>query len=174
MHNGFTLLTDHTGQMYLAAVLSLFFMLALSHRFLLLFFVLALPATLAHELTHLFFGWLSNGRPAGFTLVPRRKGGRYVLGAVTCRNVRWYNGLLIGLAPLALLPFAVILFRWRSQSMTAFDLTEIGWVYGITCLTLAALPSWQDMKVALVSSWLLLLLTAAAILLWHLGYFPPY
>ena len=58
------------------------------------------------------FGWLSNGRPAGLQLLPRRSARGYVLGSVTCNNVRWYNGLFIGLAPLALLPFALLLFRW--------------------------------------------------------------
>lgn len=159
------------AQAYLGALLAVVLLLALSRRLLRVFFVLAFPATLAHELTHLVFGWLSNGRPAGLSLLPRRSGRGYVLGCVTCNNVRWYNGLLIGLAPLALLPFAILLFRWRSQSLTAFDLTEAGWVYGIACLTLAALPSWQDLKVALASSWLLLLV-ALAIALWQLGYFP--
>lgn len=160
---------------YLAAILSVVVLLALSRRFLPLLFVLALPATLAHELTHLILGWLSHGQPAGFTLIPRRKGNHYVLGSVTCRNVRWYNGLLIGLAPLALLPFAVILFRWRTQTLAGFDVSEILWVYATACLALAALPSWQDIKVALVSSWLLLLLAAIVIGLWQSGYLhlPP-
>jgi hypothetical protein len=157
---------------YLAAVLGMVLLLAVSRRLLLLFFVLALPATLAHELTHLIFGWLSNGKPAGLSLRPRRKGRSLVLGSVTCHNVRWYNGLFIGLAPLALLPFAALMFRWRSQSVTTFDLSEVGWVYAVACFTLAALPSWQDLKVALAPSWLLLLLAALAVVLWTSGYLP--
>jgi len=162
-----------TAPYYLAAIIGVVLLLALSRRFLPMFFILALPATLAHELTHLILGWLSHGQPSGFSLLPRRKGSHYVLGTVTCRNVRWYNGLLIGLAPLALLPFTVILFRWRTQSVTTFDLSEAGWVYATACLALATLPSWQDIKVAMTSSWLLLLLVAVAITFWQLDYFPP-
>lgn len=165
------LFAANQAPLYFGALLAVVVVLAVSRRLLLLFFALALPATLAHELMHLAFGWLSNGRPSGFSLLPRRKGRGYVLGSVTCNNVRWYNGLFIGLAPLALLPFAALLFRWRSQSLIGFDFTEAGWVYATACLTLAALPSWQDLKVALASSWLLLLV-ALAITLWQLKLLP--
>jgi len=159
-----SILNTHTGQLYLAAVLGLMLLLALSRRFGLVFFAAAFPATLAHELSHLLFGVLANGRPSGIRLWPRRSARGYVLGSVTCNNVRWYNGWLIGLAPLALLPFAVLLLRWRVHSTPVVALAELVWVYGIASLTLAALPSWQDLRIALASSGLLLALAAAAVL----------
>ena len=39
------------------------------------FSLLVLPGTFAHEACHLVLGLLLNGRPAGFNLLPRRKGG---------------------------------------------------------------------------------------------------
>jgi hypothetical protein len=164
------LLADRPGQFYLAVVLALIVLLALGRRLGPVFFITAFPATLAHELTHLVFGWLSNGRPAGLRLLPRRSARGYVLGSVTCNNVRWYNGLFIGLAPLALLPFALLLFRWRVHTAAAMEAAELAWVYAIACLALAALPSWQDLRVAFASSWLLLLMALSAAG-WHFGWF---
>lgn len=163
------LLAGRPGQYYLAAVVALIALLGLGRRLGLVFFITAFPATVAHELMHFVFGWLSYGQPAGVRLWPRRGARGYVLGSVTCHNVRWYNGLVIGLAPLALLPFTALLFRWRVQSAPAVELAELGWVYAVASLTLAALPSWQDLRVALASSWLLLLAALAA-LAWHLGW----
>jgi hypothetical protein len=158
-----TILDTRTGQFYLTTVLGLMLVLGLSRRFGLVFFAAAFPATLAHELSHLLFGMLANGRPSGMRLWPRRSTRGYVLGSVTCNNVRWYNGWLIGLAPLALLPFAVLLLRWRVHSAPAVALAELAWAYGIASLTLAALPSWQDVRIALASSGVLLALLAAAV-----------
>jgi hypothetical protein len=158
-----TILDTRTGQLYLATVLGLMLALGLSRRFGLVFFAAAFPATLAHELVHLLFSLLANGRPSSMRLWPRRSTRGYVLGSVTCNNVRWYNGWLIGLAPLALLPFAVLLLRWRVHSAPAVALAELAWAYGIASLTLAALPSWQDVRIALASSGVLLALLAAAV-----------
>lgn len=160
-----SILYERTGQLYLTAVLGRMLLLGLSRRYGLVFFVMAFPATFAHELMHLVFGWLSNGQPSSMRLWPRRSARGYVLGSVTCNNIRWYNGLLIGLAPLVLLPFALLLFRWRAQSIPGPELPELGWVYAVAILTLAALPSWQDLRVALASSWLLLILLAGIALI---------
>lgn len=156
------ILQDQGGRLYLAAVLGLILLLGLSRRFGAVFFLAAFPATLAHELSHLLLGWLANGRPVAVRLWPRRGAGGYVLGSVTCQNVRWYNGWLIGLAPLILMPFAWLLLRWRVHSAPGMDPAELAWVYAIASLVLAALPSWQDLRVALASSGLLALLLAAA------------
>jgi len=158
-----TILNTNTGRLYLAAVLGLMLVLGLSRRFGPVFFAAAFPATLAHELSHLLFSVLANGRPSGMRLWPRRGARGYVLGSVTCNNVRWYNGWLIGLAPLALLPFAVLLLRWRVHSAPAVALAELVWAYGIASLTLAALPSWQDLRIAFTSSGLMLVLAAVAV-----------
>ena len=157
------LIANRPGQLYLLAVVVLLALLATGRRFGLVFFVTALPATVAHELTHLVFGWLTNGQPSSLRLLPRRSARGYVLGSVTCNNVRWYNGLFIGLAPLSLLPFTALLFRWRVQSVPTLDLAELGWAYGIASLALAALPSWQDLRIAATASWAILLVTIGTV-----------
>lgn len=151
--------------LYLVAVLITVGIMQAARHAGLLFFLAAWPATFAHELTHLLLGWLTNGQPSGLHLWPRRGARGYVLGAVTCNNVRWYNGLLIGLAPLLLLPLAALLFGWRLQRGPVLDAPEALWVYGIASLLLAALPSFQDLRVAAASSWLLLVLSAAGLLI---------
>lgn len=154
---------------YFGAVLALIVLLGVTRRLGLLFFVAAFPATVAHEVAHLLIGLLTNGQPAGLRLWPRRSTRGYVLGSVTCNNVRWYNGLFIGLAPLTLLPLAAVLLGWRMRQHPALAPIEAIWVYAIASLVLAALPSWQDLKIALASSWLLLAV-GTAIAAWYLGF----
>jgi uncharacterized membrane protein YczE len=157
-------LASATGERHLLVVAAMLVLLLVSRRLGMLFFVTAFPATLAHELTHLVVGLLTYGQPSGLRLIPLRRDRGYALGSVTCRNVRWYNGLFIGLAPLLLLPLALILLLARVRSGAAFDAAELGWSYAVACLTYASLPSWQDLRVAIASSWLILalLLVAAA------------
>ncbi len=143
---------------YLAAVAAILLLLIASRRLGPLFLVSSFPVTVAHEFTHLLAGLVSNGRPSQLRLLPRRSANGYVLGSVTCSNVRWYNGLVIGLAPLLLLPVAVALVLWRTHTGARLALAELPWLYLIACLAYASLPSWQDLRVAAASSWLLLVL----------------
>ncbi len=136
-------------------------LLIASRRFGALFLVTSFPVTVAHELTHLLAGLVSNGRPSQLRLLPHRSATGYVLGSVTCSNVRWYNGLIIGLAPLLLLPLAAALLLWRTRAGADVAITELPWLYLIACLAYASLPSWQDLRVAATSSWLLLVLAGA-------------
>lgn len=167
-----SLLQDSTTRSYFGAVLAIILLLGLARRLGLLFFVAAFPATLAHEVTHLLIGFLTNGQPSGLHLLPRRGARGYVLGSVTCNNVRWYNGLFIGLAPVTLLPLALVLLTWRVRQQPSLTPVEATWAYGIASLALAALPSWQDLRIALASSWLLLTL-AAAVAAWCFGLIAP-
>jgi hypothetical protein len=146
---------------YLAAVAAVMLLLVASRRLGALFLVSSFPVTIAHELTHLLTGLVTNGRPSQLRLLPRRSANGYVLGSVTCSNVRWYNGLVIGLAPLLLLPVATALLLWRTRNGAGLTLTELPWLYLIACLAYASLPSWQDLRVAAASSWLLFVLAGA-------------
>ena len=158
-------LTGTSGQLYVLAVLTILALLLLSRRLGVVYFVTTFPVTLAHELMHLLLGFVTHGQPCGFRVWPRRAANGYVLGSVSCRNVRWYNGLFIGLAPMLLLPCALGLLSWRLHTAPALNVNEAGWAYAVACLAYASLPSWQDMRVALASSWLLLTVIASAVLL---------
>lgn len=60
----------------------------------------------AHELSHLLIGLVFLARPVSFSVIPRRStdGAGWRLGAVGFTRLRWWNQLLVGLAPLVLLP----------------------------------------------------------------------
>ena len=150
----FAALTSTPGQLYALAVIAILTLLLLTRRLGVIYFVTTFPVTLAHELMHLLLGFLTYGQPCGFRVWPRRAARGYVLGSVSCRNVRWYNGLFIGLAPVLLLPCALALLIWRLHAVPEVNATEAVWAYAVACLTYASLPSWQDIRVALASSWL--------------------
>lgn len=150
--------------LYLAAVTAVMLLLVATRRLGALFLLTSFPVTVAHELTHLLAGLLSNGRPSQLRLLPRRSADGYVLGSVTCSNVRWYNGLVIGLAPLLLLPAAAALLLWRIRTGAGVALAELPWLYLIACLAYASLPSWQDLRVAAASSWLLIALAGGLLI----------
>lgn len=154
-------LTDIHGQLYALAVIAILVLLLLTRRLGALYFVTTFPVTLAHELMHLLLGFITLGRPCGFRVWPRRSAGGYVLGSVSCRNVRWYNGLFIGLAPVLMLPLALALLAWRLRAQPQANAAEAAWAYAVACLMYASLPSWQDLRVVLASSWLLIAALAA-------------
>jgi hypothetical protein len=156
-------LTSANGQLYTLAVMVMLGLLLLTRRLGVIYFVTTFPVTLAHELMHLLLGFLTYGQPCRFRVWPRRSAGGYVLGSVTCRNVRWYNGLFIGFAPMLLLPFALTLLIWRLHAQPDMNPVEATWVYAVACLTYASLPSWQDIRVALASSWLLIVVLAGIV-----------
>jgi len=145
---------------FLAAVVVMLGLLHWMRRFFLVFAVLVLPGTLAHECCHLVLGLLLNGEPAGFNLLPQRgRDGRgWEMGSVSFRNLTWYNAFFIGMAPLLLLPAAYALVRWRLGLQPRLDGWELLAVYLIANLVYAALPSWQDLRIAARSpiGWLLL------------------
>lgn len=152
----FAALTNTSGQLYALAVIGILVLLLLTRRLGAVYFVTTFPVTLAHELTHLLLGFVTHGQPCGFRVWPRRSTNGYVLGSVSCRNVRWYNGLFIGFAPVLLLPCALALLIWRLRALPEANAVEAAWAYAVACLTYASLPSWQDIRVALASSWLLI------------------
>jgi hypothetical protein len=143
---------------YLAGMAAALWLLNQARRSFWLFSLLALPGTFCHELCHWVLGHLLHGRPVGFTVLPRREGRGWVLGAVALANLRWYNAFFIGLAPLLLLPAAYGLFLWQLGQHRAFGWSEAGMVYLLANLVFGALPSWQDLRMAARSpvGWLLL------------------
>lgn len=147
-----------TAAVLLAGTTAVLVLMRLVRRSFWAFSLLALPGTVCHELCHWIMGHLLGGRPVRFTVVPRREGRGYVLGAVAMANLRWYNAFFIGLAPLLLLPVAWGLFRWRLAGAPTLGWPEAALVFLLANLLGAALPSGQDLRIAARSpvGWLLL------------------
>lgn len=162
--SSYEILYTMRGVLYTGAVLGLLGVILALRRLMPVFFLAVFPATVMHEFMHLGAALMLNGKPTGFRFVPRRSSDGYVLGAVCCANVRWYNGLFIGLAPLVLLAVAVALLAWRTRGYVAINGNEVLWAYAIACILYAAIPSWRDIKVALASLWLLVTLS---VVVWY-------
>lgn len=128
--------------------------------------LLALPGTFCHELAHWLVGLVLGARPGRFSLWPRRVPGGFVLGSVSFRNLRWYNAFFVGIAPLGLLPAAWGLFLLRLGGRARLGWREAAVVFLLGNLVFAALPSWQDLRIAARSPVGWLLLAGGAAWLW--------
>jgi len=153
--------------LYLAAMASVLWVLNQAKRSFWLCSLLALPGTICHEACHWLVGKLLRGEPVRFTVIPRREGRGFVLGSVTFKNLRWYNAFFVGLAPLALLPLAYGLLLWRLGRHPQLAWSEAVVVFLLANLVFAALPSWQDLKIAARSPVGWLLLGAALVVGWN-------
>ena len=108
-----------------------------------------LPGVVLHELAHLLTGILLRAEPAGFSLIPQRRGnGRWTLGSVTFRRVTAFNAVPIAFAPLGLVPLAYYVYlSWFDWLPVTLSNTLL--LYAAVFLPVCnALPSRQDARVA--------------------------
>ena len=125
------------------------------------FFVFQLAGTLCHELAHLIAGFVTGARPASFTVMPKRVGRRWELGAVVLTRVTWYNA-----APAALAPLLLILLPWWVAVLRTRPGWHIEWIDAALAFLLApqffaCWPSNADWKIAM-RSWPVLFIAALA------------
>jgi len=129
-----------------------------------LYFFLFLPGILIHEVSHYIVAVLLRARPSKFSLWPKAKRGRVVLGSVEIRKADPLAHSLIGVAPLVVGSLAVwfiaqflqfdrlglalaqgdldILFRALAQSLATPDFWL--WLYLLFAISNAMLPSPAD------------------------------
>lgn len=115
------------------------------------FFSLAsLPGTVGHELLHFLVGTLTLARPVRVSLVPKfHRDGSATLGYVMFANVRWYNALWVGLAPLLALPAALWLVYVRAAQLPPVAPAELAWSYVAASLAYSCLPSKADLDIVM-------------------------
>jgi hypothetical protein len=110
-----------------------------------------LPGTLVHEICHLVAALLFNGKPSRFSIIPKKEAdGSLTLGHVTINNLRWYNGVLIGMAPLVI-SLTMLLLAPNHWSIGRLGLRDyLFWMVAALLLP-SSIPSKVDFKVAATS-----------------------
>lgn len=127
---------------------------------LLVFSILSLPGTFAHEMMHWLTGFFANAQPCGINLIPSRVGNSYVLGSVSFRNISWYNGWIVGLSPILLLPGAYFIAVLHER--LGWSIIDVTLLYLAAQLLMSCIPSTQDIKIAFTKSWWILILLILA------------
>ena len=116
--------------------------------------LISLAATVLHEACHWLVGLLLNAQPRSVTLIPKRQGGHWVLGAVSFANLKLWNAAFVALAPLAMLPLGAWAFQaWMVPALAAGDYPS--WAlagYIVACCLFGGLPSGTDIRIGAVST----------------------
>jgi hypothetical protein len=138
-----------------------------------------LPGTFLHELAHLVVAFITGGKPAGFSIIPRRTVGIttdgsprrvWVLGSVTITNPSVLAAFPSGFAPFLLLPFAWFLYReWFVWFPSDLPHTLLMYIVVVVCCG-SSLPSAQDVAVALTRPLGVILYAAVGAGAWFLWY----
>jgi hypothetical protein len=153
---------------YLAVVIATAALLHHLRRMPRFFSLVSLPGTVGHELLHFLVGTLTLAKPVKVSLIPKfHRDGSATLGFVKFSNIRWYNALWVGFAPLLALPAAVWLVYCRSAQIPPLSLRELAWSYVAASLTYSCLPSRADVEIVLSKpGGLIFYLGSVAILCW--------
>jgi hypothetical protein len=153
---------------YLAVVIVTAALLHYLRRMPRFFSLISLPGTVGHELLHFLVGTLALAKPVKVSLIPKfHRDGSATLGFVRFSNIRWYNALWVGFAPLLALPAAIWIVYYRSAQIPPLSLPEFAWSYAAASLTYSCLPSRADIEIVLSKpAGLLFYLGSAAILFW--------
>jgi hypothetical protein len=132
------------------------------------FSVVSLPGTVGHELLHFLVGTLTLAKPVRVSLIPKfHRDGSATLGYVMFSNIRWYNALWVGFAPLLALPAALWLVYYRSAQIPPVSLRELAWSYVAASLTYSCLPSKADVHIVMSKpAGLIAYLGSTSLLLW--------
>lgn len=116
------------------------------------YIIWALPGTVLHELSHLLVAAVTGGKPAGFSIFPRRDPEEgWVLGSVTITNPGPISALPSALAPLWLNVVAYFLFvewgLWFPQDLPHTLLRYLT----VYLFAYSSVPSGRDILVAISS-----------------------
>jgi hypothetical protein len=135
---------------YLAVVIAMAILLHFLRTMPRFFSLVSLPGTVGHELLHFLVGTLTLARPVRVSLLPKfHRDGSATLGYVMFSNIRWYNALWVGFAPLLALPAAVALVYFRAAQIPPLGIYELAWGYLAATLAYSCLPSRADVDIVL-------------------------
>ena len=153
---------------YLAVVIATAALLHYLRRLPRFFSLVSLPGTVGHELLHFLVGTLALAKPVKVSLIPKfHRDGSATLGFVMFSNIRWYNALWVGFAPLLALPAALWLVYCRAAQIAPLSWREFTWCYVAASLAYSSLPSRADVEIVLSKpAGVIFYLASAAVLCW--------
>lgn len=150
-------LTIPSSSLYVGALV-IALAIRITRKHMIWFWMASLPGIVLHEISHWITALVSFGNPGPPHIIPKKIGpGYWALGHVDCSHVRWYNGWMIGLAPLLLIPLSVFIIKFDNSSTVNMGnlLPDIGRAFlAAECWT-DALPSKPDLKIVAKSKWIL-------------------
>ena len=115
------------------------------------FFLFRLAGTVCHEFAHFTVGVLTGAKPQSLTVIPRRAGNNWQLGAVSFTNIGWYNAAPAALAPILILAVPLAVAWWRTMDGLHFVWLDAAIAFLLAPQFLSFWPSWTDWKIALRS-----------------------
>lgn len=108
------------------------------------------PGTFLHEMSHFLMALILGARPKFPFLFPKKDiDGSIVLGRVQTISAKWYNSFPIAIAPLSLM---IVAFFFQKHYFSYFDfsfLSALLYFYLLIVLIDSAIPSTQDIRVAI-------------------------
>lgn len=107
-----------------------------------------LPGTILHELAHFIVGLVTFARPSSFSVIPTRTATGWMLGAVSIGNARWFNGALVALAPLILIPVVILIYLYGVRAYPLSSMYHWGFLYLAIVAAMSSLPSMTDLRLA--------------------------
>jgi hypothetical protein len=153
-------LPDTAMLVYLLPSLGLAVVIHILSRLHAVFLLFVLAGTAVHELMHFLVAALTNARPVSFSVLPRRQGRSWILGSVGCANIRWYNAMLVGFAPLLVLAVPLAVAAWRTRDGLAWNRDDVWIAMLLAPQFLSCLPSTADLRMA-CHSWPIALVLAS-------------
>ena len=136
-------------------------------------FFLLLPGTIAHEGLHWLVAFVTNGQPKGISVWPKRSpDGGWVLGAVGVANFRWYNALLIGIAPV----LGIVLIVLLTPSARTWHLSQRDYIQWLVTAPMWVMcwPSKADLRAGIASLSILWLGLFVVLLAWTCWFWYQY
>lgn len=110
------------------------------------FWILAWPGTVVHEVLHYTVGFALNAQPTKISIFPEpRDGMGQTHGYVDFDNLTWYNALPTGMAPFLGVFVAFFLASFVTNDMTW---TNMFWAWLVAAVLAQSWPSGQDFAVA--------------------------
>jgi hypothetical protein len=108
-----------------------------------LFWVLAWPGTVVHEMLHYIVGFFLGARPSEMSVVPKTTESNTV-GYVNFETLNWFNALPTAMAPLLALPLA----GWIVGQVTLeWSVAGAFWIWAVSSIIAQSWPSTTDFAV---------------------------